>query len=244
MNKKFLFILLAGTILSVSSVSAKEAAVNVDQNAMVVVKKTQFDRKHHQEMAAKLAADLELTDEQKAQAEKIRQQGHEKIAPLMDQMMSLRQKIDQERRDNMQEFEKILTPEQKEKFELLKHRERRFHEGPKDIGKGKMMRGIHKIGPDADFEEAPDEEILPPPPPHAEKYWSTHHDKHHKKMKENKKRHKNKGGFVGPDKTSHRDGNAENYRAVKKGGFVDDPQLSQAPIDNTNVYQGGGFVDK
>lgn len=64
----------------------------------------------------KTADDLGLTKEQQEQAEKIRKEGREKLKPLFEEMKDIREKMDKLREDNMLEFEKILTPEQKEKI--------------------------------------------------------------------------------------------------------------------------------
>ena len=77
-----------------------------------------FDERRH-ERAAKLADDLGLTAEQRAQADKIRQDGRDKMEPLIQQMDELRQKMNQVRKDNMADFEKILTPEQKAKMDQI-----------------------------------------------------------------------------------------------------------------------------
>jgi len=97
-------------------------------------------RKAHHD---KFAQELGLTDEQKAQAEKIRQAGREKMKPLMDKMKAMHKEMDKLRQENMQEFEKILTPEQQTKLkemkakmdEKMKNRRPRFKHGrpePKD----------------------------------------------------------------------------------------------------------------
>lgn len=79
-----------------------------------------FDKKMHQRMADKFAKELGLSDEQKAEAKKIRKEGREKVEPLMKEMKVLREKMDKMREENMKEFEKILTPEQKAKMEQMK----------------------------------------------------------------------------------------------------------------------------
>ena len=56
---------------------------------------------------------------EKLTAEKIRLDGRKKIKPLMKKMLKLRKEIDNERKENMEEFMKILTPEQKDKFEKM-----------------------------------------------------------------------------------------------------------------------------
>lgn len=74
----------------------------------------------------RLAKDLGLTDEQKEQARKIHEQGREKVKPLMEEMKNIHEKMEKLRKENMAEFEKILTPEQKDKFEKIKA-ERKQH---------------------------------------------------------------------------------------------------------------------
>lgn len=91
----------------------------------------------HERMADKLAQDLNLTAEQKTQADKIRKDGREKVKPLMEKVKKIHEEMDKLREDNMKEFEKILTPEQQEKFaqikaEMKKHDMRRKgHKGPR-----------------------------------------------------------------------------------------------------------------
>ena len=60
-----------------------------------------------------LARELSLTEEQKEEYRKINQESREKIKPLMDQIQKIR-------KENMEAFEKILTPEQKEQFAKMK----------------------------------------------------------------------------------------------------------------------------
>ncbi len=72
--------------------------------------------RHHD----RFAQELGLSEEQKAEAKKIREEGREKVGPLMEEMKQLRQKMDELRKQNMEEFEKILTPEQKSKLEQIK----------------------------------------------------------------------------------------------------------------------------
>lgn len=87
-------------------------------------------------MSEKLSKELNLTDEQKAQAKKIREEGKEKIKPLMKEMKELREKIDEARKENMKEFENILTAEQKAQFEKIKA-EKKMH---------RKEKGMHKKG--------------------------------------------------------------------------------------------------
>lgn len=96
-------------------------------------------RKEH---AEKFAKELGLTEEQKAQAEKLREEGRKKMEPLMKEMKDLRERMDAERKANMEEFEKILTPEQKEKLEAKKEEGRKkFEEMRKERKEGNKGEG-------------------------------------------------------------------------------------------------------
>lgn len=120
MKHKFLSILLAGTVLSGSGFYATAKAVDLENNARPK-QEHQFNREEmHKKMALKMNEELNLTEAQQKEAKAIREKGQKDIAPLMDEMKALREKIDAKRRANMEEFEKILTPEQKEKFEAMK----------------------------------------------------------------------------------------------------------------------------
>lgn len=87
-----------------------------------------FKGMHDEKHGEKLSEELGLTAEQKAEAKKIREAGREDMKPLMEEMRSTREKMDAVRKKNMEEFEKILTPEQKEKFETFKF-EKKGHKG-------------------------------------------------------------------------------------------------------------------
>ena len=89
---------------------------------------------HHKGKENHFAKKLGLSAEQQKLAEENRQQGREKIKPLIDEMFKIRKQMDEIREANMADFEKILTPEQKEKFAKMKPRmeKRAFHKkGPK-----------------------------------------------------------------------------------------------------------------
>ncbi len=100
-------------------------------------------RKEHHERFAK---ELGLTDEQKAQAEKIRQAGREKMKPLKEKMDALHKEMDELRKENMNEFEKILTPEQQTKLKDMKAKmdkkmkERRPHHKKGGFNKDKKSK--------------------------------------------------------------------------------------------------------
>lgn len=96
----------------------------------------------------KLAEELGLSDEQKEQAKKIHEQGREKVKPLMEEMKNLHKKMEELRKENMAEFEKILTPEQKDKFEEIKAEKKHSWEQKKEkrdaAGKKNKKKGMNK----------------------------------------------------------------------------------------------------
>ena len=119
MKKKFLTLMLTGAVVF-SGVLACNAVFALDVEPQKSAEELRFDREQMRlKVANKIAEDLKLTAEQQRRAEEIRQQGRQEIEPLMKQMKELREKMDEKRRANMEEFEKILTPEQKAKFEEL-----------------------------------------------------------------------------------------------------------------------------
>ena len=93
--------------------------------------------RHEMKMHDDLADRLKLTDEQKAQADRIREDGRKKMEPLMQERRALHERMEKLRKENMEEFEKILTPEQKEEFAKLKQ-----HRGPRQ-GRPPLPRDHH-----------------------------------------------------------------------------------------------------
>lgn len=106
--------LLCGTMLltNIGFVRANEPEMRPEPPKM-----ERMHKKDHHDLAKK----LNLTDEQKKQAEKIRESGREKMKKMHEQMQELR-------KENMAEFEKILTPEQKSEFEKIKSEHKRKFE--------------------------------------------------------------------------------------------------------------------
>ena len=122
MNKKFLLMFTA-TALTLSAFSAS-AADEKKLPPMEHLPKIEHMDKHKfpkpEFMETKLADKLELSEEQRVKAKDIREAGHKKVKPLIEEMKKIREEMDKLRQENMAEFEKILTPEQKKKFEELK----------------------------------------------------------------------------------------------------------------------------
>lgn len=133
MKKTFLSILLGATIISAGAFYAN--AQTPDTPDMPKIEHKVDFRQMHQKMQKKMADDLGLTAEQQEQAKAIHEKGKAEIEPLMKEMKALREKMDAKRRANMEEFEKILTPDQKAKFEEMKknaphHKMKGMHKGP------------------------------------------------------------------------------------------------------------------
>ena len=104
MNKFIIPVLCCSTILfSTSNLNAKEPPKPVVPH--------NIEQIHHHK--PDLAKRLNLSEEQKNKADVIRARGREEMKKLHQKMQEIRQ-------SNMEEFEKILTPEQKEEFEKIK----------------------------------------------------------------------------------------------------------------------------
>ncbi len=105
-----------------------------------------------------LAIRLKLTDEQKEQARKIHEEGRE-------QMKEMHKKMQELRRSNMEDFEKILTPEQKAEFDKIKadrkHLRKPHRPGKKGPKMHEKMRHHEKPLPPMEHHDGE----LPPPPP-------------------------------------------------------------------------------
>jgi len=72
-----------------------------------------------------LAEVLQLTDKQVKEVEEINRKSVEKLQPVYEKVKQLRTEADAIRRENMEQFIAILTPEQKKVFNWL------LYNGPK-----------------------------------------------------------------------------------------------------------------
>ncbi len=151
MKYKYLSLMLAGTIISAGFLQP-EIVYAQSANGEPQKIEHRFNREQmRQKMAETIAKKLDLTAEQQEQAKKIREQGKKEIEPLMNEMKDLRQKMDAKRRANMEEFEKILTPEQKAKFEEIK---KNAPKHPKHhFKRGDHHHGPHKAPHDINFDK-------------------------------------------------------------------------------------------
>ncbi len=152
MRKWFYSVCAAAMMLGITEVCAQE------NRPMPPAQGLRHEQRMEQ-MENKLAQELGLTAEQQVQAKKIHQEGRKMVKPLMDEMKDIRKKMDELRQENMKEFEAILTPDQKAKFEKIKaERHEKWKQMKDRMRKGKKM---HK-GPRPHPGHTGD---FPPPPP-------------------------------------------------------------------------------
>ena len=127
---KLLLTTALSTLIAFSAYS--NAFAKAVANPAEPAQQTEKMPKHHKEMRKrpepeKMDKFLDLTDEQKAKAKEIREQSRKEIEPLMNEMKTLREKMDKIREADMKKFEALLTPEQKAKLEARKkHHEKEF----------------------------------------------------------------------------------------------------------------------
>lgn len=127
---KLLLTTALSTLIAFSAYS--NAFAEVAANPAEPAQQTEKMPRHHKEMhkrpkPEKMDKFLDLTDEQKAKAKEIREQSRKEIEPLIDEMKTIREKMDKIREADMKKFEALLTPEQKAKLEARKqHHEKDF----------------------------------------------------------------------------------------------------------------------
>ena len=137
MNKKYLMMFTAAAILmaGVTSVSAQPLppvdGAPAPHHEKMEMRKAKRMPPDPEKMAEKLAGELGLSESQREQAKAINKKGMEEVKPLMDQMRDIRKKMDELRKENMKEFESILTPEQKTKFDAFKEKMHPKHRAPR-----------------------------------------------------------------------------------------------------------------
>lgn len=137
MNKKYLMMFTAAAILmaGVTSVSAQPLppvdGAPAPHHEKMEMRKAKRMPPDPEKMAEKLADELGLSESQREQAKAINKKGMEEVKPLMDQMRDIREKMDELRKENMKEFESILTPEQKTKFDAFKEKMHPKHRAPR-----------------------------------------------------------------------------------------------------------------
>ena len=129
---KLLLTTALSTLIAFSAYS--NAFAEAVANPAEPAQQTEKMPKHHKEMRKrpkpeKMDKFLDLTDEQKAKAKEIREQSRKEIEPLMDEMKTIREKMDKIREGDMKKFEALLTPEQKAKLEARKQHHKKDFKG-------------------------------------------------------------------------------------------------------------------
>ncbi len=137
--KKILMTAVCLTVLGLGAVNVragdvKDVSANMPKAEMMRADR-HIKKPHDLNMQDRLAERLKLTDEQKKQSEEIREAGREKMKPLIEENKKIRVRMDEVRRQNMQEFENILTDEQKAEFKKFQEERK----GPRRP----MNRGNH-----------------------------------------------------------------------------------------------------
>lgn len=152
MKNKFLLssCLSAMLILGASAFAAEDVAA--PENMPPAPQHEKLDmKKMHEVRQKKLTEDLGLTAEQQAKAEEIRKADFEKMKPLIEEMKALREKMDNMRKENLESFKEILTPEQKAKFEaIIAEHEAKMKDMPKGHRFGRHMRMDERRSPAAE----------------------------------------------------------------------------------------------
>lgn len=152
------FIAGVGTALIVSTLCCAQAPKSMSMaeampQKIEMMKKAHHMKGHHArhfmgrhamptpEMREHFAKKLGLTDEQKAQLDKFRDEDMAKMKPLFDEMDTLHAKMEELRKVNRAHFESVLTDEQKEILKNMKkewkhhkrHHKHRHHFGKKAL---------------------------------------------------------------------------------------------------------------
>lgn len=143
MNKKNFFMAVGGgfiaglgTALLVCSFCCAPKPQMMSNNMPLKLEMLQQHRHHHmkpgfhhknfkhrqfsEEMKEHFAQKLGLTDEQKQQLDKFRDEDMAKMKPLMEQMKDLKKQIREVRKESRAHFESVLTDEQKATLKTMK----------------------------------------------------------------------------------------------------------------------------
>ncbi len=141
--KKYLLLMLMGTVLVSGSVMAGETVLQeANQIPSVQVEKAKdfsFGKKrmhkNPEEMRENFVKKLGLTEEQQEKASAIHQKSKAEMDDIKNQMKILRDRADTIRENNKKEFESLLTDDQKKTLEQM-------HQDRKD--KMKHHKKMHK----------------------------------------------------------------------------------------------------
>ena len=154
MNKKLLVIGCALGLIFGTAANAKDGP---HHHKMPFPERPSFEQ-----MDEQIAKRLELTKEQQAQVKKVNEAGRAQMDELMAQMKTLREKMDEVRGKNMQDFEAVLTPVQKIRWEDWKAERRFEHFNKKDF---KKFDGNKKSGCGCERCPMMKGKMMPPPAP-------------------------------------------------------------------------------
>ncbi|NCB50077.1 MAG: hypothetical protein EOM53_05335 [Alphaproteobacteria bacterium] len=149
--KKYMYMLLMASVISLPTLlkaeEAMDAPVSEQEEVFAPQEKTFSKRGHSYRFSKKerysrrmgiprgepspeedkrhekrLAKDLDLTTEQLKVMRESREKARIKIKPLFEKMQTIRKEMDEIRKENMIEFERVLTKEQKEKMDEIKQK--------------------------------------------------------------------------------------------------------------------------
>lgn len=149
-----------------TAATTEKAVVTTTKDAAKHMKKKGDRPDFERKMQEKLAKKLDLTPEQQELAKKLNENSRKKIEPLMDEMRKTREEMDKIRRDNMAEFEKILTPEQKTKFDnMKKEQHEQFEKHHKKMMKDRKGKDHRMMPPRGEMMPHHDDAGMMPPPP-------------------------------------------------------------------------------
>ena len=130
MNKKLIkcFVLGAALLIGVIIIGTQDKGTTPPQpsseKATVSQKEVKSDVQVKRSRAS-LKDQLDLTEEQRELMKQIKADGRKEIEPLIAEINALRDKMEAVRAKNNEEFEKILTPEQRAKLAEIRDQEDR-----------------------------------------------------------------------------------------------------------------------
>ncbi len=169
------FIAGVGVALIVSTLCCAQAPKNMSMaeampQKIEMMKKAHHMKGHHArhfmgrhamptpEMREHFAKKLGLTDEQKAQLDKFRDEDMAKMKPLFDEMDTLHAKMEELRKVNRAHFESVLTDEQKEILKNMKKEWKHHKRHHKHMGR---HHGMPKADEAVQADNAPIAEDVP-----------------------------------------------------------------------------------
>ncbi len=167
MNKTLMMAFCAAELLMGTSVVMAQTPEMIASPTQRVMENRshEFKGRYPNMMQDRLAEELKLTDEQKAELQKVRDENREKIKPLMEQMKELRKQMDDLRKADMESFETILTPEQKKIFEEVKaKRHTSMKQRMEKFRKDMEMRPNSHAEKEIEKRIEKESEVLPPSP--------------------------------------------------------------------------------